>query len=365
MMRALDIWLPAWLRRAPRPSVSGVTDIMLAVCDHFEPFHETDRAGALRRMDEWNEKFPRVIEPFRDADGIRPRHTFFYPIEQYDSAVLEEVRKLCDASGGETELHLHHNNDTADGFRAALERGKENFLKHGLLCRDTRGRVRFGFVHGDWALDNSHPQGRDCGVSTELRLLREAGCYADFTMPSAPDPTQTRTINSLYYALDTPAPKSHDRGVLARVMGAPTDVDAPRFGDLLLVQGPLGLNRERRKFGLIPRIENADLTGTNPPAPDRLRLWVDIAPHVLGRPEWIFIKLHSHGATPRNSAVFLGGPMRKFHEHLLANYNDGGKFRVHYVTAREMVNIIHAAEDGLAGNPGQHRDYRYRLTNRG
>ena len=45
-------------------------------------------------------------------------------------------------------------------------------------------------------------------------MLRVAGCYADFTLPSAPSETQTRKINSLYYAVDDPAaPKSHDTGV--------------------------------------------------------------------------------------------------------------------------------------------------------
>jgi hypothetical protein len=43
---------------------------------------------------------------------------------------------------------------------------------------------------------------------------------------------------------------------------------------------------------------------------------------------------------------------------VLAAFNDGERFRLHYVTAREMVNIIHAAEDGKTGNPGQYRNYR-------
>ena len=29
----------------------------------------------------------------------------------------------------------------------------------------------------------------------------------------------------------------------------------------------------------------------------------------------------------------------------------------HYTTAREMVNIIHAIEDGKTGSPGEYRDY--------
>jgi len=364
MTRAFHLWLPAYLRRAPRPHVEGVSDILLAVCDHFEPFHHTDRAGALARMAEWNEHFPRAIEPFRDSDGVRPRHTFFYPIEQSDPAVLDSLRTLCRASGGEAELHLHHDRDTPAHLRETLERGKRDLVAHGFLPRDKSGTVRYGFVHGNWALDDSHPDGICCGVPDELGILRDTGCYADFTMPSAPDPTQTRTINSIYYAADTPAPKSHDFGEPVRVNPSPMPdaPERPRPGELLMVQGPLALNWEWRKFGVLPRVENAALTAHNPPRPDRLRIWLRLGIHVPGRPEWVFIKLHTHGAPAPASGVFLGEPMRRFHEHLLAEFNDGRKYRVHYVTAREMANIIHAAEDGRTGNPGAFRDFRYRLA---
>ena len=79
----------------------------------------------------------------------------------------------------------------------------------------------------------------NCGCS------QEAGCYADFTMPSAPDPTQTATVNSIYYATPSDRPKSHNRGRPARA-----GVTDPR--GFLLVQGPLGLNWRRRKWGCLP-----------------------------------------------------------------------------------------------------------------
>ena len=79
--------------------------------------------------------------------------------------------------------------------------------RHGLLACDRRtGRPAYGFIHGNWALDNSRPDGRWCGVNNELDVLRETGCYADFTFPSAPSPTQPRKINSIYYAVDDPQP---------------------------------------------------------------------------------------------------------------------------------------------------------------
>jgi hypothetical protein len=34
---------------------------------------------------------------------------------------------------------------------------------------------------------------------------------------------------------------------------------------------------------------------------------------------------------------------------------------LHFVTAREMANIALAACDGREGNPGDYRDYRYKL----
>ena len=49
--------------------------------------------------------------------------------------------------------------------------------------------------------------------------------------------------------------------------------------------------------------------------------------------------------------------MRAAHEHMRERYNDGEKWLLHYVTAREMYNIVRAAEDGHSGNPGDYRDY--------
>ncbi len=367
MYKALDLWLPAYLRQCRPPAAKGVTDFLLCVCDHFEPFHATDKAGALARLEHWQREFPRLIQPFEDADGTRPRHTFFYPIEQYDAEVMAALAELCRRCDGEVEIHLHHDRDTPEHLRETLERGKRELAGHGLLSCDAAGQVRYGFIHGNWALDNSHPQGRHCGVTNELSVLRETGCFGDFTMPSAPDPTQTRIINRLYYARGGDTPKSHDTGTPATVKPAanrpPVTVHAATGNreELLLVQGPLGLNWERRKLGFLPRIENGDLTGNNPPRLDRMRVWHRLGIHVAGRPEWVFIKLHTHGAIPENSGMLLGEPMRQFHQQLLAHYNDGRRFRLHYVSARELVNILHAAEEDHHGNPGQFRDYRYRL----
>jgi hypothetical protein len=363
MIKALDLWLPAWFQRERTAQRAlGTRHVMLAVCDHFEPFHGAGKQEALARVETWQREFPALAAEFRDSDGATPRHTFFYPIEQYDADVLQRLGELCAGSNCETEIHLHHEDDTAENMRRTLEHGVEKLSGHGLLSRDDRGALRYGFIHGNWALDNSHPEGRHCGVRNELRVLCETGCYADFTLPSAPERTQTRIINSVYYARGTDERKSHDRG---RRVRADRDPQTKGDDELLLVQGPLGLNWRRRKFGLLPRIENGDLTAANPPTLDRLRLWLNCQVAVEGRPNWVFVKLHTHGAKPENTRMLLGEPMRAFHRALAKLAARDSSICYHYVSAREMVNILHAAETGHSGDPGQFRDFRYRRVTSG
>jgi hypothetical protein len=45
------------------------------------------------------------------------------------------------------------------------------------------------------------------------------------------------------------------------------------------------------------------------------------------------------------------------YEHLARRYNDGVQYVLHYVSAREVYNIIKAAESGETGDPGTYRDY--------
>jgi hypothetical protein len=209
----------------------------------------------------------------------------------------------------------------------------------------------YGFIHGNWALDNSRPDGLWCGVNNELTVLQETGCYADFTLPSAPSPTQTRKLNSLYYACDDPLrPRSHDDGLDVGKGPRP-----PR--SLLLIQGPLVLDWANRKAHLLPRIENACLQGSQPPNMARLDLWLKARIQVPTRPDWFFVKLHTHGANEANQPILLGEPMVRFHEALAERSQSNRRFHYHYVTAREMYNLARAAEAGWQGSVDAARDF--------
>ena len=354
--RNLAGWLLAWLRqdwRAPVPA--GTTrHLMFCFVDHYEPaWGKPDLAKERERVARWRRDLPLLCERHRDADGRPPVHTFFYPEEEYREEHLDALVELCRQGLGEIEIHLHHDNDTAENLRQTLTRFTELLAsRHDALPRDPlTGQPRWAFIHGNWALDNSHPTGRHCGVDNELTVLRETGCYADFTLPSAPDPCQTRTINRIYYAKDDPArPKSHDTGPRVKVGGRDE-------GDLMIVQGPLGFRWKSRKWGLLPRIENSDIRHVAPASPDRIDAWVKTGIHVEGRPEWIFVKIHTHGAEDADMDALLGKAMDEAYDHLESRYNDGSHWKLHYVSAREAYNIAKAAEAGLSGDPGQYRDH--------
>ncbi|PXW95559.1 hypothetical protein C7444_109129 [Sphaerotilus hippei] len=354
--RNLQIWLWNYLRqgwRAPVPA--GVTrHVMFCFVDHYEPmWKQPDHATECRRVARWRQEYPQLCAGLRDADGRAPIHSFFYPEEEYRPEHLDALVELCRLGLGEIEIHLHHDHDTEAGLREKLRRFTRTLVdRHDALPVDPlTGQVRWAFIHGNWALDNGHPDGSGCGVDNELIVLREEGCYVDYTLPAAPDPCQTSTINQIYYATDDPEkPKSHDTGVRVKV-------GRPPSGDLMLIQGPLGLMWRNRKFGLIPRIENADIRTSSPPTPERIDAWIETGIHVEGKPEWIFVKIHTHGTQERDTDTLLGTPMRQAYEYLQQRYNDGVDWKLHYVSAREMYNIAKAAEQGLPGEPGAYRDH--------
>jgi hypothetical protein len=352
----MAVWLWPYVRGRlrRRSALPRQTHVLFCFVDHYEPqWQKVPYAQECARVERWQREYPLLCATHRDADGRPPVHTFFYPAEEYRQEHLDRLVDLCRQGLGEIEIHLHHDNDTEVGLRQSLRDFNRVLIEHHdcLPVDAATGQPRWCFIHGNWALDNARPDGRYCGINNELIVLREEGCYADFTLPCAPDPSQTRTINSIYYATDDPLrPKSHDTGIPVRVGGQPT-------GDLMIIQGPLGLMWHKRKYGVLPHIESADVRTSIQPTPERVDAWVRTRIHVAGRPEWVFVKIHTHGTQERDTDMLLGAPMHRMLRHLESAYNDGENYVLHYVSARETYNIIKAAEAGKDGNPHLYRDF--------
>ncbi|HKM46535.1 MAG TPA: hypothetical protein VJX69_03050 [Terriglobales bacterium] len=349
--------------RALQPPVHRPVHLILALADHFEPSivpengqKRAPRSEQERRLEWWVREYPKVVDAWRDHDGRPLVHTYFYPAEQYDQGLLDLLASHCHAGWGEVEIHLHHgipDPDTADNTRQLLTEFRDRLaFRHRCLAVEEGSTLpRYAFVHGNFALANS-AGGRFCGVDSEMQILADTGCYSDMTLPAAYwDPAQTEKINSLYECalpLDQAAP--HRQGLDLVVGRAPKTFP-------LIVQGPLVTDLRRSLRSARPAFDNGALTGSKPATMNRFSLWKQAQVRVLGRPDWLFIKLHCHSMDPTQQDAVIGDSFRKFLAALVGGAA-ARKETLHFVTAREMTNILLAACDGRDDNPDKYRDYR-------
>jgi len=357
--------LPSATWRALKSPARGPVHLIFALADHFEPSVDPEdgqkfvpRPEQERRLEWWVREYPKIVDDWRDHDGRPLVHTYFYPAEQYDEGLLEMLADHCHAGWGEVEVHLHHgipHPDTAENTRQLLAEFRDRlaFRHRCLAVEESSTRPGYAFVHGNFALANS-AAGRFCGVDSEMQILAETGCYADLTMPSGFwHPAQTAKINSVYECalpLDRAAPhrQGHDL-VVGRV---------PETFPLI-VQGPLVTDFRRTLHSARPALDNGAITAAHPATMHRLSLWKQAQVRVLGRPDWLFIKLHCHGMDPTQKDAVIGDSFRNFLATLVGGASDR-KETLHFVAAREMANILLAACDGREGNPGDYRDYRFK-----
>lgn len=367
-------WSLPWLTRYPfwrvRQFLARLTanreppHLLFMVANHFEPSWRAEGGfltvpQQMLQLEKWCRMARMIGENVRDGDGKPFRHTNFYPAEQYHRPLLERLAQLQADGFGEVEVHLHHGVEKPDDA-ANLQRQLETFrdilaTEHKCLSRriDSEDPM-YAFVHGNLALANS-ASGRFCGVDEELQILAKTGCYADFTMPSAPDETQVPKINAIY---ECGHPlwerRAHRSGPNLQVGRRPK---LP-----ILITGPLVFNWNRRiKHVPIPRLDDGVLAKNYPPGLDRLERWRKAQISVRGRPDWVFIKLYCHGFFTFDQDASIGSSIRQFWELVLELSERTSTFKVHFVTAREAFNIALAAVDGLDGNPGQYCDYELRL----
>jgi hypothetical protein len=332
-----ELWLPAYARDRARHLFKSrpAKRLWVAITDHYEPHGNTTLDVAHARVAEWQKRWPAIaLAAPKDANGRPPCFTFFYPQEEYQRDLLNSLAELSRTGLTDVEVHLHHFDDTAANFREKISAFTKCLHNdHGLLHHHN-GRLVFGFIHGNWALDNSHPTGFGCGVTGELQLLRDLGCYADFTMPSFPSPTQSRIINKIYWTTGDPTkPRGFDQGVEATIGGGVK-------GDLLMITGPTGLLYEKR---FTPWLEAGEVALHAMPSEYRAKRWLDLAPRIG---DDIFLKLFGHSAREDNAEALLGtdtkaGALASMYEWIY-EAAQRENLELHWVSAYQMFQAVDA-----------------------
>ncbi len=345
------IWLPDYITNSPTfEEQDGITDIIFLVIDHWEP------GGNEYPLLAWTENYRKLADKHIDSDGIKLQHTWYYPIEQFRGDEVDSIVQLSREGYGDVELHWHHAGDDSESFTRKLRAGLDSLRAHGALRTDD-SLGYFSFVHGNWALDNSRAgQGSGmCGVDNEITILQEHGCYADFTFPAMTQTAQPSLVNKIYYCVDDPdAPKSHDTGILSSVGYEPRD------DEFMIFEGPYMIDWSDWRFKTHPTFEDGNLYWEIPTTIERFETWLSANIHVKGRSNWQFVRPFTHGADLRHEDAFdniLGKNIDKMLTEVENRYNDGKKYRLHYMTAREAYNVVKAAEAGHNGNPNDYRNF--------
>lgn len=324
--------------------------IVFCTVDHYEPgTGGVDSQTEEKRVDDLLNKYPELACKHTDSAGNIPKRTWFFPPHYHRNYSLKKLVSLCEKGFGEVELHLHHGKtkpDTPENLERTITQCIEEYSKFGIFGTQG-GKRKYGFIHGDWALNNSRSNAY-CGVNNEIDILIKTGCYADFTFPSMKESNPSQ-INSVYYAAEGKnEPKSYDRGRHVKKGDEKT-------GGLMMVQGPVyPYCIDNKLSGL--RMFGDVIDGTVPVDSKRINKWVETAIHIDGVPNVIFIKTHTHGATDHKAV--LGEEMDMIFSHLESAYRDSPNHSLHYVTSREMFNIINAIKDGKDPADIEHyRDY--------
>lgn len=360
-----------WLVRYPvsragsffRTNSPAQKHIIFVIANHFEPgwrpvgIHNDDVQN--RRVDEHYALARKIGDSIRDSDGTKFRHTHFYPAEQYNRQILNKLSQMQSEGLGEVEVHLHHGvdePDTPENLKRALIEFRDVLAdEHKCLSRlDGVGQPMYAFVHGNLALANSRG-GDYCGVDNEMHILRETGCYADMTLPTAPDQSQVPVMNKIYeFGRPISEKIPHRVGRNVKSLG-----QRPRLP--IIFTGPLVFDWTgwRKRF-FIPRIDTGALTGNQRMDLRRFERWTSANITVEGQPEWVFIKLYCHSFVDEDQSASIGELASRFFSDVVENGEKTGDYRVYFASAREACNMVWAAMEGSKGGPGDFRDYRLR-----
>jgi len=357
-------WNLPWLVRYPwnrtrsflERAVFEEKHLIFVIANHFEPGWATngilDHKTQMSRLRAYRRLAEETGRHIVDSDGTKFRHTNFYPAEQYHPEILDVLAEIQAEGLGEIEVHLHHGVERPDTAKS-LERQLVEFRdivaeQHkGLSRMKASSTPMYAFVHGNLALANSCG-GRFCGVDNEMQILRDTGCYADMTLPSAPDESQVAVINQIYecgHPLDKAVPH---RGGSRLAVGC----KEPQLP--VIFAGPLGFDWSRA----IPRLDDGALTANQGLNSSRLSRWGSANITVEGRSDWVFIKLYCHGFFDRDQSACIGADAQRFFGNVVESGARTGRHKTHFASAREAFNMVAAAIDGQSGDPNNFRNYK-------
>jgi hypothetical protein len=312
-------------------------DIVVALMFVYEPSVDSGGMRDLLKM------FASLAAEHTDSDGRKFQLTFACPGRDTDSTTLYMLTDYCRRGLGEVEYLIPWDYSSEVSMRDELGQGLRFFNSRGWMST-VGSEIRFAVV-GEGRGDE---RGGD-DFRKQASVLSDLGCYADMSFPGARNSLQQSSVNTMFMVSSADYdPYNESDELRAGRLGK---------GGLLVVEGPFLIDWTDWRFTLRPYVEDGYLSPETPPDPGRVDSWVRANVHVIGQPNWIFVKLTIGGLSNAASAQSLGHSFDQSLMYLEEVYNDSEMYRLHYVTAREMYNVAMAAQALQNGDAGLFRDY--------
>ncbi len=317
--------------------VSFPRDIVVALMFVCEP--SVDSAG----MRDILKVFANLATEHIDGDGRKFQLTFACPGRNPDSTALHVLTEYCRRGLGEVEYLIPRDYSSEASMREKLEQGLRRFNSHGWM-KTVNSEIRFAVVR-----ERSDSERGEADLRRQVSVLSDLGCYADMGFPGVRSSRPPSRVNTMFMVSSADSePYNESDELRAGRLGK---------GGLLVIEGPFLIDWTDWRLTLRPYVEDGHLNPEALPDPGRVDSWIRANVHVIGQPNWIFVKLTIDGLSDAASAQSLQHSLDQSLMYLEEVYNDDELYRLHYVTAREMYNMAMAAQAFKSGNAGLFRDY--------
>jgi hypothetical protein len=260
-----------------------------------------------RRLSAWERRYPESINRHYDADGARPRHTWFLSPEEHDEQRLLRLSRMCFNRLGEIEA-------------SDMPRG----------------------MPGDYYFTKA----RTCGAHEYFDVSKKSVVPAYVMMRNGQErvplfPGCFAEVRFLEH--------EHSSAILTSALA-----EGKTFFSFPVING---VNWFEPRNIVYPDHEAGEITPRAMPGRLRSIWWVHNGSRVEKNTQWVFVVVAVRGADPGAAELMLGKSAQHLYNSFENLYNDGNRFCTHYVTAREMANIASAAVAGKIGNPHMYRDW--------
>ena len=372
---------------ADKARARGIRRIAYFHCDHFEPWGSGVNATSLRAVDRFRQMTERSPYGARlslfystyngysldDGHGqpngeCVPGDKIYFANHTHrtradNTRIVQAIRPLVTELGHEMQLHVHHEWWTQNALNVESpiwkwvqahsnhemdERRLALFIKFACdtISAET-GDVfgKWGFVHGNWALNASDDE--ICRIENEIDLMMQAGGFGDFTFPAGRRHCDPVGLDQPYTCLP-----EHGRKIYEKPESQPKTIG---FGShamsddrFFIWNSPIKAAQSSIDWYYAPNLKVFQ---------DLDKLVGDWLEQSVCYGDTLFLKTHAHSMNHRYGLGTSDTPIPHAHPDIVRAFDhlmrvcDTGRIEFKLVTVNEVMHVLKAIDAAPSHDP--------------